>query len=70
MTITFNGQIVEAGAQSGLGLQTFLEDRGLKIDRIAVEYNGEIVPRSRWQEVTLKVGDRLEVVHFVGGGCR
>lgn len=36
--------------------------------RLAVERNGEIVPRGRWEAVTLGDGDRLELVHFVGGG--
>ena len=36
--------------------------------RIAVEVNGEIVPRSRYGEHELKPGDRIEIVHAVGGG--
>jgi sulfur carrier protein len=40
----------------------------LKADRVAVEHNGEIAPRARWAEVSVASGDRLEVVHFVGGG--
>ncbi len=41
---------------------------GMKSDRVAVELNRDIVPRERWGETTLNEGDRLEVVHFVGGG--
>ena len=41
---------------------------GLKADRVAVELNRDIVPRDRWAETELHEGDRLEVVHFVGGG--
>jgi len=41
----------------------------LKGDRIAVEHNGEIVQRTQWPFTTLATGDRLEVVHFVGGGA-
>jgi sulfur carrier protein len=41
----------------------------MKSDRVAVELNRDIVPRDRWAETTLNDGDRLEVVHFVGGGC-
>jgi sulfur carrier protein len=41
---------------------------GFKADRIAVELNGNIVPRTRWSETTVHDGDRLEIVHFVGGG--
>ena len=69
MTITLNGQTLEVDDTSTRLLQDFLVDRGLKTDRIAVERNGEIVPRSRWHEVSLMPGDRLEVVHFVGGGA-
>jgi sulfur carrier protein len=36
--------------------------------RLAVERNGEIVPRGRWESVALGDGDKLELVHFVGGG--
>jgi sulfur carrier protein len=40
----------------------------LKADRIAVELNGEIVRRAAWPETTVRSNDRLEIVHFVGGG--
>ena len=42
----------------------------MKPDRVAVELNREIVPRDRWSETLLKDGDRLEIVHFVGGGLK
>jgi thiamine biosynthesis protein ThiS len=42
---------------------------GMKPDRVAVELNLEILPRANWQTTVLKDGDKLEVVHFVGGGC-
>ena len=41
---------------------------GLKSDRVAVELNGEIVSRGRWAAAAVSDGDKLEVVHFVGGG--
>jgi sulfur carrier protein len=40
----------------------------LKGDRIAVEHNGGIVQRALWAETPVAPGDRLEIVHFVGGG--
>ena len=42
----------------------------LKLDRnwIAVELNQEVIPRARWGEVSLKEGDKIEVVQLVGGG--
>lgn len=47
-------------------LVTLLE---MKADRIAIELNGEIAPRSTWEQVSLENGDKLEIVQFVGGGC-
>ena len=41
----------------------------MKSDRVAVELNREIVPRDLWAVTSLHDGDRLEIVHFVGGGC-
>lgn len=41
----------------------------LKSDRIAVERNGEIVSRNDWEGTEVNDGDRIEVVHFVGGGA-
>ena len=49
-------------------LAAFVDALGMKPDRVAVELNRDIVPRDRWPETQLNEGDRLEVVHFVGGG--
>ena len=49
-------------------LSQLIAELGLKGDRVAVELNGAIVERSRWPETKLATGDKLEVVHFVGGG--
>lgn len=40
----------------------------LKQDRVAVELNGTIVSRARWEETLLQANDKLEIVQFVGGG--
>jgi thiamine biosynthesis protein ThiS len=40
----------------------------MKPDRVAVELNRELVPRDRWPSTQLGDGDKLEIVHFVGGG--
>jgi thiamine biosynthesis protein ThiS len=40
----------------------------MKPDRVAVERNRSIVPKSEWPTTQLAEGDRLEIVHFVGGG--
>jgi sulfur carrier protein len=49
-------------------LSQFIEQMGMKGDRVAVELNREIVPRAHWESTQLHDGDRLEIVHFVGGG--
>jgi sulfur carrier protein len=49
-------------------LAGLIETLGMKADRVAVELNRDIVPRDRWAETSLHDGDRLEIVHFVGGG--
>jgi sulfur carrier protein len=50
-------------------LSSLIDLLNMKSDRVAVELNREIAPRDRWPETILKDGDRLEIVHFVGGGC-
>lgn len=37
-------------------------------ERLAIELNLSILPRAKWAETELKPGDRIEIVHFVGGG--
>ena len=54
--------------RSPLSLAELLESLGMKAGRVAVELNRDIVPRERWVETVLAEGDRLEIVHFVGGG--
>src|SRR6266487_1446241 len=49
-------------------LAALLELLTMKADRVAVELNLEIVPRDRWTTTQLHEGDKLEIVHFVGGG--
>ena len=49
-------------------LTDLVQDLELVGQPVAVELNGRIVSRNRWQEETLVSGDRIEVVHFVGGG--
>ena len=67
MKLQINGED-RAFGDSPLTLAALVETLGMKADRVAVELNRDIVPRDRWAETQLKDGDRLEVVHFVGGG--
>jgi sulfur carrier protein len=56
------------GVSPSFTLSALIESLGMKADRVAVELNRDIVPRDRWAATTLNEGDRLEIVHFVGGG--
>lgn len=49
-------------------VREYLEQKNYRTDRIAVERNGEIVPKSRYEDTVLQDGDCLEIVSFVGGG--
>lgn len=70
LTLVLNGQSrTFETLSSGSSLQQLVETLELKGDRVAVERNGEIAPRTRWGAVGVADGDRIEVVHFVGGGC-
>jgi thiamine biosynthesis protein ThiS len=51
-----------------LTLAGLVEQLGMKSDRVAVELNRSIVAREQWAKTGLAEGDRLEIVHFVGGG--
>ena len=66
ITIQLNGEPREIPA--GLTVTGLLKQLQFPGDRVAVERNLEIVPRSRWDATSIEAGDRLEVVHFVGGG--
>jgi sulfur carrier protein len=69
LTIHLNGQPrTFADLTSPADLPNLIEALGLKPDRIAVEHNGQIVYRSTWTQAQITEGDRLEIVHFVGGG--
>jgi thiamine biosynthesis protein ThiS len=53
---------------SPLTLAGLVDQLGMKPDRVAVELNRNIVAREHWTKTALAEGDRLEIVHFVGGG--
>lgn len=66
MDIILNGETREIPDQtSAAGL---LETLGLARRRLALEINREIVPRSRFDEHMIRPGDRVEIVHAIGGG--
>jgi sulfur carrier protein len=65
LTLTLNGATTDVDAVTVADLVATL---GLAGKRIAVERNGEIVPRSRYAQTLLASGDRVEIVGAVGGG--
>ncbi len=60
-----NGELLPLQPCSMLEL---LEHRGYLVSRVAVELNGEILPRSQFEHYLIQADDHIEVVHFVGGG--
>ena len=65
MNLIINGESQTLSADT---LGALVEQLGMKSDRVAIELNREIVPRGQWAQTRLADGDRLEIVHFVGGG--
>ena len=69
LALIINGQNrTFATLNSPAPLADVVIEMNLKGDRISVEHNGEIAQRANWSDVSVSSGDRLEVVHFVGGG--
>jgi sulfur carrier protein len=69
LTLLLNGHAREFAALSPTAtLQDLVQHLELKGDRIAIEHNGNIASRSQWASTSLHDNDKLEIVHFVGGG--
>ena len=66
LAVKLNGEPRRVSA--GTTIAGMLAELGLNAERVAVERNLEIVPRSTLGEVEVRDGDTFEIVHFVGGG--
>jgi sulfur carrier protein len=66
MTVTINGESREI--PEGLTVAALLQHLEMPAERVAIEHNLDILPRTRWQETSVQANDRFEIVHFVGGG--
>lgn len=66
MQLTINGEPQQYEAISSLS--SLIEALGLDPRKVAIERNLEIVPRSTYAATPLADGDRIEIVHFIGGG--
>ncbi len=63
--ITINGEQFDL---QEIKLSDYLKAKSFMTERIAIELNGEILPKTKYNETILKDGDEAEVVSFVGGG--
>jgi len=71
ITLNINGaqrSFDETGGNSGFTVAQLVQKLGLEGKRLAIERNGEIVPRGVFAETQLASGDKLEIVGAVGGG--
>lgn len=66
ISVVVNGENFSVGR--GLNLDALLRRLNLAPERLAVELNREVVPRDDWASVEICDGDKIEIVHFVGGG--
>lgn len=66
MRLVINGE--EKEIQSGNNVEDLLRELDINGRHIAVALNLEVIPRSRYAETRLKEGDKVEIVHAVGGG--
>jgi len=66
VTAWINGEQRQLPAD--LNIATLLHHLGIASNRVAIERNSDILPRSQWEQTTVADGDRYEIVHLVGGG--
>ena len=66
MEIILNGE--KRNLTEGLSVLDLVQQLGFSAERLAVELNLQIIKREQWATSTLKQGDRIEIVQFVGGG--
>jgi thiamine biosynthesis protein ThiS len=64
--VTINGEDREVPEQ--MTLASLVQHLALAPERLAVERNREVVRRADWPHTTLSEDDRIEIIHFVGGG--
>lgn len=67
LVIQVNGEPREV--QENLSLPELVAGLNLKAEQIAIELNHSVVRRVHWPSVFLQADDKVEIVHFVGGGC-
>ena len=66
MNLVVNGERFESSDE--MSVRSLVDSLELSEKRVAVELNGSVVRRTEWDSVRLSEGDKVEIVHFVGGG--
>ena len=66
INIQINGETKEIVDE--INLSKLLEALALPNERIAIELNREVVRKKDWENILIKDADKIEIVHFVGGG--
>jgi len=66
MKVFLNGELREV--PDGLNLEELLRHFSLPSQRVAIELNRDVVRRGDWTAVSVSESDKIEVIHFVGGG--
>ena len=66
MEITLNGE--KFTLETGSNIVNLIDKLDLDVDKLAIERNLEIVPKSKFAMTIIEEGDKLELVHFIGGG--
>lgn len=66
MRVIINGETKELSGE--LNLSQLLKHFSMPQERVAVELNREVVRKKDWENIKIADGDKLEVIHFVGGG--
>jgi len=64
--VKINGEMKQI--PPGINLAELLKHLELPAERLAVELNEEVIRRVNWESVKVKDADKIEIVHFVGGG--
>lgn len=67
MLIEVNGEAREV--KEDISLPELVAILNLKAEQVAIELNKQVVRRAQWESTMLHEADKVEIVHFVGGGC-
>jgi sulfur carrier protein len=67
LIIQVNGEPQEV--KEDMSLSELVASLSLRAEQVAIELNQSVVRRAQWESIRLREGDKVEIVHFVGGGC-